>query len=349
MRVLVTGHNGYLGAVMVGVLQAGGHEVVGLDTYLFGACTFGQPTPDVPALRLDVRDVQASDLAGFDAVVHLAALSNDPLGDLDPELTYAINHRASVRLARLAREAGVARFLFSSSCSLYGAAGTDELLAETADFNPVTAYGTSKVLVEQDVSQLATDDFSPTFLRNATAYGVSPRLRCDLVVNNLVAYALTSGVIVLKSDGTPWRPLVHAEDIARAFLAVLNAPRDLVHNQAFNVGQSSENYRISELAELTQAVVPGCRVEYAEGAGPDPRCYRVSCDKLATTLPEFEPAWTVQRGIEQLYAAYRQCGMTTGDFHGRRYQRIEHVKGLLAAGELDPSLRWRAAALAEAH
>ena len=349
MRVLVTGHNGYLGAVMVGVLHTGGHEVVGLDTYLFGACTFGEPTPDIPSLRMDVRDVQASDLMGFDAVVHLAALSNDPLGDLDAELTYAINHRASVRLARLAREAGVKRFLFSSSCSLYGAASTDALLTETADFNPVTAYGASKVLVEQDVAQLATDDFSPTFLRNATAYGVSPRLRCDLVVNNLVAYALTSGVIVLKSDGTPWRPLVHAEDIARAFLAVLNAPRELVHNQAFNVGQSSENYRISQLAELTRAVVPGCRVEYAEGAGPDPRCYRVSCEKLASTLPEFQPAWTVQRGIEQLYRAYRHCGMTAADFHGPRYQRIEHVKRLLAAGELDPSLRWRSAALVKAH
>ena len=349
MRVLVTGHNGYLGAVMVGVLQQGGHEVVGLDTYLFGACTFGEPTPDVPALRLDVRDVQASDLVGFGAIVHLAALSNDPLGDLDAELTYAINHRASVRLARLAREAGVKRFLFSSSCSLYGAASTDELLTETADFNPVTAYGTSKVLVEQDVSQLATDDFSPTFLRNATAYGVSPRLRCDLVVNNLVAYALSSGVILLKSDGTPWRPLVHAEDIARAFLAVLNAPQELVHNQAFNVGQSTENYRIREVAELTRAVVPGCRVEYAEGAGPDPRCYRVSCEKLASTLPEFEPAWTVERGIEQLYAAYKRWGMTAADFQGPRYQRIEQVKGLLAAGELDASLRWRSPALAEAH
>ena len=255
MRVLVTGHNGYIGTVMVPMLQAEGHEVVGLDSYLFEQCTFGEDLPDIPAMRKDVRDVQASDLEGFDAIIHLAGLSNDPLGDLNPRLTYEINHAASVRLARLAKEVGITRFLFSSSCSTYGAAG-DQMLNEEAEFNPVTPYGHSKVLVEQDVSKLADSKFSPTFLRNATAYGVSPRLRFDLVLNNLVAWAFTTGRVYIKSDGTPWRPIVHIEDIAQAFIVVLHAPRELVHNQAFNVGLSKENYRIRELAEIVEETVP---------------------------------------------------------------------------------------------
>src|SRR6266853_2794176 len=248
MKVLVTGHLGYIGSVMVPMLQAAGVHVTGLDNALFADCLFGDAPAAVPELRKDVRDVEAADLEGFDAVIHLAGLSNDPLGNLNPDLTYDINHHASVRLARLAKEVGVRRFLFSSSCSTYGAAG-DKILDETADFNPVTPYGRSKVLVEQEVAQLASPEFSPVFLRNATAYGVSPRLRFDLVLNNLMAWALTTGRAFIKSDGTPWRPIVHIEDISRAFLAALEAPRELIHNQAFNVGRSEENYQIRDLAQ----------------------------------------------------------------------------------------------------
>src|SRR6266487_4583866 len=262
MRILVTGHNGYIGTVMAPLLRVEGHDVVGLDSDLFEGCNFGNPSPDVPCIRKDLRDIQASDVEGFDAIIHLAGLSNDPLGDLNPTLTYEINHAASVRLARLAKEGGIPRFLFSSSCSTYGAAGED-MVNEEAVFNPVTPYGHSKVLVEQDVAKLADSEFSPTFLRNATAYGMSPRLRFDLVLNNLVAWAFTTGRVYIKSDGTPWRPIVHIEDISRAFIAVLHAPREVVHNQAFNVGCTRENYQISELAEMVKKEVPGCRIEYA--------------------------------------------------------------------------------------
>jgi nucleoside-diphosphate-sugar epimerase len=321
------------------MLREAGHEVVGLDSGLFEDCDF-RPPDELPALRLDLRDVEVDHLAGFAAVLHLAALSNDPLADLDPRLTYAINHQASVRLARLAKQAGVARFLFSSSCSLYGAAG-DDFLDESADFNPVTAYGESKVLVERDVRPLADDSFSPTFLRNATAYGVSPRLRADLVVNNLVGYAFTTGEVLIKSDGTPWRPLVHIRDIARAFIAVLEAPRELIHNESFNVGQTAENYRISEVAEMVLAVVTGSKVTYAKGGGPDRRCYRVDSGKIARTLPAFRPSWTVRRGIEELYDAYRRNGLTLEDLQGARYNRVARIRGLLASGSLDASLRFR--------
>jgi nucleoside-diphosphate-sugar epimerase len=285
MKVLVTGHNGYIGSVMVRVLAEAGHDIHGLDSYLFEQCTFGADQPDIPARRVDLRDVEVSDVQGFDAVIHLAAISNDPLGNLNPRGTYDINHLASVRLAEKARAAGIQRFLFASSCSTYGLSGSDDLLTEHANFNPITPYGESKVLVERDVAKLATGDFSPVFLRNATAYGVSPRLRADIVVNNLVGRAFTTGQIRIESDGTPWRPLVHIEDISRAFLAVLEAPRAAIHNQSFNVGQSSENYRISEIAEMVLAVVPGSRVTYADGGGPDPRCYRVDCSKIAAALP----------------------------------------------------------------
>lgn len=338
MRVLVTGHKGYIGTVLAPMLQAGGHEVAGLDSDLYERCTFGEPPPEVPWTRKDVRDVTAGDLEGFDAVVHLAGLSNDPLGDLDPGLTYAINHEASVRLAWLARAAGARRFVFASSCSNYGAAG-DELLTEGSPFRPVTPYGTSKVRVEQDVSRLADDDFSPTFLRNATAYGVSPRLRFDLVLNNLVAWAYTTGRVTLKSDGTPWRPIVHIEDISRAVLAVLDAPREAVHGQAFNVGRTSENYRIRELAEIVQATVPGSQIELTAGAGPDRRCYRVDCEKLPRTVPAFRPVWDARAGARQLYEAYRRIGLALEDFEGPRYRRIDHVKHLVATGVLDERLR----------
>lgn len=343
MRVLVTGHNGYIGSVMVPFLKKAGHDIVGFDTYLYEDCTFGDEVPDVPALRMDLRDVAPADLRGFDAVIHLAALCNDPLGNLNPGSTYDINHHASVHLAKMAKAAGVKRWLFASSCSLYGLAG-DEMLTEEAGFNPITPYGESKILTEQDVRPLADDSFSPVFLRNATAYGVSPRLRCDIVVNNLVGYAVTQGDVLIQSDGSPWRPLVHIEDISRAFLAVLEAPRELIHNQAFNVGRNDDNLRVRQIADMVKAVVPGCTIRYAEGGGPDPRCYRVDCSKIARTLPAFRPQWTVQKGVEELYRAFRDAGLTSAQFTGHSYLRLKQIKKLQDEGRLDADLRWQHAA-----
>lgn len=338
----MTGHEGYIGTVMAPFLADAGHEIVGLDSGLFEPCTFGKEPREFPSIRKDVRDIEQSDLEGFDAVIHLAGLSNDPLGNLNPSLTYDINHHASVRLARLAKHAGVARFLFSSSCSTYGAAG-DKILDETAEFNPVTPYGRSKVLVEQDVAILASDQFSPTYLRNATAYGASPRLRFDLVLNNLTAWALTTGRVFIKSDGTPWRPIVHIEDISRAFLAVLEAPRELIHNQAFNVGRSEENYQIRDLAEIVKQTVPGCTIEFAPDAGPDKRCYRADFGRIKKTLPAFQLQWDARRGARELYDAYRKVGLRLEDFEGRRYKRIDHIQELMAAGKLGADLRWQTA------
>ena len=338
MRVLVTGHHGYIGSVMVGVLSRAGHEVTGLDSFLYEGCDFGDQADTVPFLCRDVRDVGAGELAGFDAVIHLAALSNDPLGFLDESCTYDINHAGSVSLAKAAKAAGVPRFLFASSCSLYGAAG-DKILDETADFNPITAYGRSKVLVEADVARLADDSFSPTFLRNATAYGVSPRLRADIVVNNLVGLACSTGEVLIQSDGTPWRPLVHVEDISRAFLAVLEAPREAVHNEAFNVGSSQENYQIREIAAMVEEVVPRCSVKYLEGGGPDPRCYRVNCDKLSRHVPAFRTKWTVRRGVEELHESFVRHGLTGEMFAG--YVRLARIQELLRQGRLDGTMRWQ--------
>jgi nucleoside-diphosphate-sugar epimerase len=338
MKILVTGHHGYIGSVMTGVLTAAGHAVTGLDSYLYDGLDFGAEPVAVPDLRKDIRDVEPSDLRGFDAVVHLAALSNDPLGCLDESCTYDINHLGSVHLARAAKAAGVSRFLFAPSCSLYGAAG-DDMLDETATFNPITAYGRSKVLVEADVAKLADDTFTPTYLRNATAYGVSPRLRADIVVNNLVGVAFTTGEVLIQSDGTPWRPLVHIQDISRAFLAVLEAPRDAVHNQAFNVGSSAENYQIRDVAALVQEVVKGCTVKYLEGGGPDPRCYRVNCDKIGRHLPGFRTEWTVRRGVEELYQAFVRHGLTRAQFDG--YTRLKRIQQWLGDGRLDATLRRR--------
>src|SRR5262245_98998 len=345
MKVLVTGHHGYIGSVMVDVLVSAGHDVTGLDTYLYEGCDFGEGLTAVPAIRKDIREVGAADLRGFDAVIHLAALSNDPLGCLDESCTYDINHLGSVSLARAAKAAGVPRYLFASSCSLYGAAGGDAMLDETASFNPITAYGTSKVLVEQDVARLADENFSPTFLRNATAFGASPRLRADIVVNNLVGVAFTTGEILIQSDGTPWRPLVHVQDISRAFLAVLEAPRTAIHNQAFNVGSSEENYQIRDIVAMVQEVVPGCSVRYAEGGGPDPRCYRVRCDKIRQHLPGFRTEWTVRRGVEELYAAFVENRLTTSMF--ANYVRLPRIQELLRSGQVDAALRRTASVGAE--
>ncbi|HEV8000675.1 MAG TPA: NAD(P)-dependent oxidoreductase [Planctomycetaceae bacterium] len=341
MRVLLTGHRGYIGAVMTPFFQAAGHTVTGLDSGLFDSCTFGPQPPQVPAVDKDLRDIEESDLAGYDAVVHLAALSNDPLGNINPKCTFDINHRASVRLACLAKSAGVPRFIFSSSCSLYGTAG-DEPITEEGAFNPVTAYGESKVRVERDLVELADDAFSPTYMRNATAYGVSPSLRLDVVVNNLVAYAHATGQVLIQSDGTPWRPLVHVEDICQAFLLVLESPRERIHNEAFNVGASSENYRIRDVAEMVRQAVPQSVVTYAEGGGPDLRCYRVDCEKFARAFPQFRPRWTVARGIEEVYAAYREQKLTADDLSGTRYFRINRIQQLQREGQLDRFLRFRA-------
>jgi nucleoside-diphosphate-sugar epimerase len=341
MRVLVTGHEGYLGSVLVPMLRTAGHDVVGLDVGYFATGTLGPVPEPVPTLRVDLRDVTTEHIADVapDAVMHLAALCNDPLGDLDPDLTYNVNHRSTVRLAQAAKAAGVSRFLFSSSCSLYGSGVDSAPLDEDAGFAPLTPYGESKIASERDLAPLADDDFSPVFLRNATAYGFSPRLRGDLVVNDLVGHALLTGEVRLRSDGMAWRPLVHAEDICAAFLALLEAPRERVHGRAFNVGQTSENYLIRDVAELVRELVGGT-VTYASGSGADARNYRVSCDLIAREIPEFRPQWTVAKGIEQLVETYRRYGLVLEDLMGERHQRLQRISALRKEGAIDDALRW---------
>ena len=344
MRVLVTGHEGYIGAVLVPMVRESGHEVVGLDTGFYTGCDFGTPPAPVPAIARDLRDVVPGDLAGIDAVMHLAAISNDPIGHLNPETTYAINAHASVRLAEAARAAGVRRFLFSSSCSLYGAAG-DAPVDERSAFNPVTPYGHSKVIAEEGIHALADAGFSPVSLRNATAFGISPRLRGDVVINNLVGWAHATGEVRLQSDGRQWRPLVHVRDICTAFIALLDADRDAVHDQAFNVGRDDNNLRIRTVAELVQAEVPRSRVTFAEGAGADVRDYRVDFTKLRERVPAAVPAWSVEDGIREVAEAYARVGLTIEDLTGPRFTRLARINELKAAGNLDDDLRWRPAAI----
>jgi nucleoside-diphosphate-sugar epimerase len=317
-----------------------GYEVVGMDSDLYRASTFGDGLIDVPTIRKDVREASVEDFEGVEAVLHLAALSNDPLGSIDRDLTLDINHRGTMHVARLAKEAGVRRFAFSSSCSSYGAGG-EEMKTETAEFNPVTPYAESKVFCERDLSEMADDSFSPTYLRNATAFGVSPRLRFDLVVNNLTAWAYTTGKVHLKSDGSAWRPIVHIADISRAFIAVLKADRNAIHNEAFNIGAPTENYRVKEIAEMVRDVVPDSELRFAEGASADSRCYRVDFSKAMEKLTHYRPEWTARKGVEECYAAYQKHGVTLDEFEGPKFQRLAHIKMLIEKGTIDGDLRFQ--------
>ena len=340
MRILVTGHDGYIGSVLTARLLEAGHDVSGLDTFFYRGCSFGPELARPESLVTDVRDTAAAELAGYDAVVHLAALSNDPLGDLNSDWTYDINLHATVALARAAKEAGVERFVFASSCSMYGAGTTDVPLTEEAPLNPLTPYAESKIAAEAALEELADETFTPVSMRNATAYGVSPRLRLDVVLNNLAGWAYATGEIRLQSDGTSWRPIVHVRDISAAALALVEAPRDRLHHRAYNIGRDDENYRIRELAELVHGLVPGSAVSFAEGASADPRSYRVDFSRFASAFPDCTLSWTAEAGARELIEAYERIGLTRELFEGRRYVRLGQIARLRDAGLLDDALRW---------
>jgi nucleoside-diphosphate-sugar epimerase len=340
MRILVTGHRGYIGSLLIDRVKAAGHDVVGVDTELYEECTFGvDPPSGISTIHRDIRELSPADLEGIDGIAHLAGVCNDPLGDLLPETTNDINYTATVRLAKIAKASGVRRFVFSSTCSVYGAAG-QEWIDEQSEPNPITPYAVSKWKAECDLRRLADARFSPVFLRSATAYGFSPRIRFDLVLNNLTAHAFTGGKVLLKSDGMSWRPIVHIEDIGRAFVAAFEAPIEIIHNEVFNVGITTENYRIREIAQIVEETVPGSRIEYATGAGPDQRTYRVDCSKISRLLPNFKPQWTARRGASDLYERYTEHGLLLEDFEGARYQRLAYLQSLMARGAIDGSLRW---------
>jgi nucleoside-diphosphate-sugar epimerase len=343
MRVLVTGSEGYIGAVLRESFVARGHDLIGLDTGYFSDCDFHCAPIDIPVLQRDLRQVEPEDFHGVDAVVHLAALSNDPLGALDSDLTDAINTQGSIRCAEMAKEAGVERFLFSSSCSMYGA-GSSQGLTEESGFHPQTAYAQSKVDVEATLQELADDSFSPTYFRNATAYGLSPRLRFDLVVNNLSGWAFTTGQIRMLSDGSPWRPLVHIRDIAKAFLCALDAPRESIHNQSFNVGSNDTNYQIRTIAEMVGEVFTGCETTFGNSDG-DSRTYNVNFDKIHRDLPGFDGIdWPLNRAIRELKAAFEAMALRDDQFESRLYTRLKQINHLRKSGQIDDRLFW-----AEAH
>lgn len=345
MKILVTGHLGYIGTVLVPMLLKKGHDVVGMDADWYARCTFGDASPivDVKNIRKDIRQASVNDLRGFDTVMHLAALSNDPLGNYNADLTDEINNRAAVRLGEMAKQAGVKHFIFSSTCSNYGVAGND-FIDENGSFHPYTPYAKAKVAAELGLKPMSDKNFSVTLMRSATAFGYSPRIRWDLVLNNLTAHAMTSGKIYMKSDGTPWRAIVHIEDISRAFTAVAEAKREIVHDEAFNVGQTKENYHVSEIAELVARTVPGSRIEYAPDAKPDPRCYRVNCDKLPRLVPAFQPQWTAAAGVKHVYESIQRFGLRPDEFEGARYARLPHMKKLIADGVVDERFNYTAKA-----
>jgi nucleoside-diphosphate-sugar epimerase len=345
MKILVTGHLGYIGTVLVPMLLKKGHDVTGMDADWYRSCTFGDASQivDVKNIRKDIRQAQVSDLRGFDTVMHLAALSNDPLGNYNAELTDEINNRAAVRLGEMSKQAGVKHFIFSSTCSNYGVAG-DKFIDESGALNPYTPYAKAKVAAEQGLKPMSDKNFSVTLMRSATAFGYSPRIRWDLVLNNLTAHGVTTVKIYMKSDGTPWRAIVHIEDISRAFTAVAEAKRDAVHDQAFNVGQTRENYRVKEIAEIVAQTVPNCQIEYAPGAGPDPRCYRVNCDKLPKHVPAYQPQWSARAAAKQVYEAIKKYGLTVEEFEGAKFARLPHMKKLIAEGVMDERFNYTAKA-----
>jgi nucleoside-diphosphate-sugar epimerase len=341
VNVLVTGHDGYIGSIMVPVLQEAGYQVAGMDMFYYSNHHADQIKRGLSELQLDIRDCTPKEMIGYDAVIHLAALSNDPLSEINQELTFEINHTASVKLAKLAKEAGVKRFLYASTCSVYGTVNQDEYATEDSFLHPLTPYATSKVKVEADLSKLADESFSPIYLRNATAYGWSPNFRSDLVLNNLVCWAYTTGEIRIMSDGTPWRPITHVRDICNAFATVIAAPKEVIHNQAFNVGVNQENYQVRDLAAIVQKGFPACKVTYSENGGPDPRSYRVDFSKISRCLPEFKPIWRASLGVSELKGVFEEAMFNREDFIGQKYVRLAKLKNLLQERRLDNNLRWR--------